>query len=289
LVAPQRFATASGVGTPVERIHGWAPAASLTTGRSVLVPVGALRTFGGHNEDRAFEQTSAGTGAGGSQAEAVRRGLSTLLSYDGLRRALRHGAPVAEVTGQAFVGDPELTFLASSAENLGIQLELLRIGDPVGGPGQQALPVLLARCVDPETGCWRWAVGCDPDSTRAAVAAMRDLLGQVQLGREPGAEDGVDGGDPLFRDLDCGALTGFGEVNSLSGPVIGWQTVLERLRDSGRDVLVASEAAPDLRAGGISAARVLLVDGLDGTGVDGLDGNGVDGDEHVEGGDHGDR
>jgi ribosomal protein S12 methylthiotransferase accessory factor YcaO len=222
----------------------------------MLVPVAALRTFGPHNRDRAFEATSAGTGAGGSLAEAAARGLRTALGYDALRRTLRGRlAPVA-VPPELFQQDVQLTFLARSARNHGLELELLRLGD-----AEEPLPVVLARAVDPGADRYRWALGSGLGLRDAALEAVRDLLGAVQLDRDPAAEDGADFGDPLIGELDPAVLLPVGEAEAALGADLDWAQVLERLRAGGRDVLLAPCGQADLRAGRVEVVKVLLTDG----------------------------
>ncbi|MET8626327.1 TOMM precursor leader peptide-binding protein [Kitasatospora sp. NPDC004669] len=254
-VPPRHLSTGSGTDVHPDAITAWAPAVSLLDGRTVRVPVAALRTFGPHNRERLCEATAAGLGAGSDPAGAVRRGLLTALAHDELRKALRRTTPVARVAPEDFTDDAELTFLARTAERLEVTMELLELGEPALRP----VPVVLARCADPLTGAWQWAVGAAPRRRDAALEAVRDLLGRLQLS----AEAGVDTGDPLFDDLDVGALSATATPGA-DADTPSWACVLERLRAAGRDVLVAPVDAPDLRAGGISAARVLLTDGCRG-------------------------
>jgi bacteriocin biosynthesis cyclodehydratase domain-containing protein len=258
LIGPDLLTTASGTGTPAERIPAWATATSLLSGETVLVPTAALRPFGVHNRERIFEATCAGTGAGRSAAEAADRGLRTALSYDTLRQAVRGAVSAARISEQSFDGDPELTFLARSAKNMGVRLELLQFGDAA----RQPVPVLLARFADPETGAWHWAVGSALRWQQAAVEAVRDLLGTLQLGRELGAASGVDTGDPFFGGLDAGTIAVVSETVADLGATLTWKAALDRLRVAGQDVLLARVGAADLQAGGISVARILLRAGM---------------------------
>ncbi|MEV7211785.1 TOMM precursor leader peptide-binding protein [Kitasatospora cineracea] len=280
-VRPEALSTASGL--PVGAVRAWSPATSLLTGGQVLVPVAALRTFGPHNRDRAFEATSAGTGAGGTLAEATVRGLRTALGYDALRLALRGRLAVRQVSaeGAGWDGpgaggsdgsdgsDAELVFLVRSARNLGLEPELLRLG------GTDApLPVVLARAADPGTGRHRWALGSGLALRDAVAEALRDLLGAAQLDQEPEPEpeDGpaaADPGDPLIGELDPAVLAPTGtaeaaevaEVAEAGAVELDWAAVLERLRSAGRDVLLAPCGPADLRAGRIEVVKVLLTDG----------------------------
>ncbi|AUG80475.1 hypothetical protein CFP65_5790 [Kitasatospora sp. MMS16-BH015] len=268
-------------GLAADPAASWSPAVSLLSGERVLVPTAALRPFSAHNAAAAFERTTAGTGAGGTEAEAVTRALGSALGYDALQAALRGRAPVESVPLELFAADAELTFLARSAANLGLAPELLRLGGPMA-----PLPVVLARTAD--AGTPRWTLGSGLDLAAAALAALRELLGQVQLGRDEAFRArgaALDLGDPLLDGFDAGVLTATGPVTSAGpvaspGPEAGaaagaaagtageagpdWPAVLERLRDAGRDVLVSRVGASDLAAGRLEVVKVLLTDGTSG-------------------------
>ncbi|MFJ8444072.1 TOMM precursor leader peptide-binding protein [Kitasatospora griseola] len=255
-VRPELLSTASGV--PAGTVRDWSPAASLQSGERTLVPVAALRTFGPHNRDRAFEATSAGTGAGGTIAEATARGLRTALGYDALRRALRGRSDVRELPLELLRQDAQLTFLGRSAQNHGLALELLRLGG-----ADEPLPVVLARAADEATGRYRWTLGSGLGLRDAVLEAVRDLLTAVQLDRDPAAatQGGSDAGDPLIGELDPAVLTSAGAAEAELGEYLEWPQVLERLRAAGRDVLLAPCGPADLRAGRIEVVKVLLTDG----------------------------
>ncbi|MFE4369004.1 TOMM precursor leader peptide-binding protein [Streptomyces sp. NPDC056835] len=245
--------TDTGTASGGRRVTAWTRAVSLLTKERTLVPAAAVRTFGPHNADRLFEPTRAGTGAGATAADAAADGLLSALAHDALCRTLRGGTasrvplkPLAEGEG----ADAELTFLIRSAAVLDIEVDLLDLGES----DRSGVHVLLAR------GAGHWAVGSDTGAQRAAVAALRDLLGQVQLGREETAAP-FDLGDPLLRDLDATTIhatdtEGTGAVDSRA--VTDWSEVLDRLRTAGRDALMVDTGSADLGTAGIRTARVLL-------------------------------
>ncbi|MFE2597621.1 TOMM precursor leader peptide-binding protein [Streptomyces sp. NPDC059396] len=250
---PAALTTAGPAPAAAERVAEWTLATSLLTKEQALVPAAAVRTFGRHNADRLFEPTRAGTGAGASAADAAADGLLSALAHDALTRALR-GGPVGrtplKTLGEGPDADAELTFLIRSAAVLDIGLELLDLGES----DRSGVHVLLAR------GAGGWAVGSETSWRSAASAAVRDLLGAVQLGREETAAP-FDTGDPLLRDLDATTLDATdadGLPAAADRETTPWSEVLDRLRTAGRDALVVPTGSADLAAVGIRTARVLL-------------------------------
>ncbi|RLU81545.1 transcriptional activator protein [Streptomyces griseocarneus] len=254
-IGPAALTVARGLPARDGDVTAWARAGSLTGGPEALVPAGAVRPFGPYGEDRLFVPTTAGSGAGRTAAEATARGLLSALCHDALERAVRGTGEVVRVSTDAAGDDPELVFLAASARNLGVAYELLDLGEA----HRSSAHVLFARALLPRTGTWVWSVAGGTDRRRAAVAALRDLLGQEQLGREL---DGgpVDLGDPLLADLapEAVAVTGEYAVPLDASDATSYAAVLARLRAAGREALVVPTESADLLAGGISTARVLL-------------------------------
>ncbi len=183
-----------------------------------------------------------------------------------LRARPRRPAPCRAGTtrvGPVAVGgdDPELVFLLKSAANLDIAVDLLDLGEA----DRTSASVVLAREADGPSSEGRWAVGAGLSRRAATAAALRDLLGQVQLAAEdPGAA--VDPGDPLMADLAAGAIAVGGESVAADGAETTFDAVLEALRSAGRDALYVSTTPADLASVPVATARVLLtVDGEGGT------------------------
>jgi len=259
-VRPGQLDIASGLIAGTDDIEHWTVATSLLTDDRVLVPAAAARPFGAHNNDRPFVRTSAGTGAGSSLADAAARGLLSALGYRALLSAVRGQARVQSVALDSLDADAELKFLVRSAGNLKLETELLDIG-PEGGPSAH---VVLARAVDPATGRWVWAVGSRPQWRSAAIAALRDLVGVVQLGTDPArAGTTVDTGDRLLFDLEPSALAVHSERPAAIGAASSWQQITANLRRTGTDALVLPTTPADLERAGVHTVRVLLasVDG----------------------------
>ncbi|MFE9649591.1 TOMM precursor leader peptide-binding protein [Streptomyces sp. NPDC006365] len=250
-VGPDVLTTGTGTGRTEEDVTAWITATSLLTKEPVRVPAAAVRPFGAYNRDRLHQATSAGTGAGGSAEEAAGRGLLSALAHDALSRAVRGAAETGTVTADA---DPELVFLLKSAVNLDIEAELVDLGEGARSSAQ----VVLAR----ESG-GQWAVGAGLSRRAAACAALRDLLGRIQLAEED-ATEAVDTGDPLLGDLAPGTIAVTGGPVPADGDATTFDAVLDRLRGAGRDVLYVPTTPADLPAGGITTARILLTTGTTG-------------------------
>ncbi|NUO42151.1 MAG: TOMM precursor leader peptide-binding protein [Streptomyces sp.] len=244
-VGPDALTTGAGRGGTEQDVAAWITATSLLTKEPVAVPAAAVRPFGAYNQGRLHQATVAGTGAGGTAQEAAGRGLLSALAHDALLRAVRGTTETSAVTADA---DPELVFLFKSAANLDIEVELVDLGEGARSSAQ----VVLAREAD-----GRWAVGSGLSRRAAACAALRDLLGRIQLAAED-ATEAVDTGDPLLRDLAPGTIAVTGGSVAADDTATTFDAVLDLLRGAGRDVLYIPTTPADLPAGGISTARVLL-------------------------------
>ncbi|CAL9379914.1 TOMM precursor leader peptide-binding protein [Streptomyces sp. enrichment culture] len=277
-VSPDALTTASGVGG--DPVAGWVAGTSLLTKKQVLVPAGAVRPFGPDNQDRRFEPSRAGAGAGGSLPEAAAAGLLSALAHDALRRSVRGAGRVAPLASAEVDGDAEAVFLLRSAGHMGLDVELLDLGEAdrsgvsvvlartrpdASGPASDAPAAQAAQAAPGEAaGPVPWAVGAALDRTAAAVDALRDLLGTVQLAAE-GVLGEPDTGDPLLADLDAALVpvtAGPGTAGPPPAPV-SWPDVLERLAAAERDAMVVPTHAADLPAAGIHTVRVLLTKAAD--------------------------
>ncbi|MFI5806013.1 TOMM precursor leader peptide-binding protein [Streptomyces sp. NPDC051561] len=251
LLGPDALTTGAG---STAAVTAWVTATSLLTKEPVGVPAAAVRPFGPYNRDRLHLATTAGAGAGATAQEAAGRGLLSVLGHDALLRAVRGTTSVAPVAPDG--NDPELVFLTKSAGNLGIEAELLDLGEEE----RSSASVVLARETG-DGGTGRWAVGAGLTRRAAACAALRDLLGQVQLAAEAGTDDAhnaVDQGLPLVGELAAGTIAVTADAVAADGNTTTLDAVLDRLRTAGRDVLYVATTPADLPAGGISTARILL-------------------------------
>jgi bacteriocin biosynthesis cyclodehydratase domain-containing protein len=253
-VDPGLLGTSSGLAVSPDAVGAWVMARSLLHGDRVLVPAAAVRPFGPHNLAGAYEPTSAGTGVGDTAGEAAYRGLFSALAYEAVRQAVSGARKAHRVPVDALAADAELTFLATSADNLGIGAELLDLSDPGSSPAH----VLLARAVDPATGEPLWTVAADAVWKRAATSVLRDLVGRFQLAAELPAGERLDCGDPVLDSFDARVLAVADDAPASLDAGAPVRDVLDRLREEGRDVLVVSNTSGDLRASGTVAVRVLI-------------------------------
>ncbi|MEU8518866.1 TOMM precursor leader peptide-binding protein [Streptomyces sp. NBC_01216] len=260
-VSPETLVTATGAGG--DPVVSWVPAVSLLTKEPARVPAGAVRPFGPDNRDRLFEPSRAGAGAGGGLPEAAAAGLLSAVAYDALRRSVRGTGRVTVLSPAQLEGDPEAGFLLRAAGHMERDVELLDLGEAE----RTGVSVVLARTRPTEPGePVRWAAGAALDRSAAAVDALRDLLGTVQLAAE-GVLGVPDTGGPLLADLDA-ALVAVTAPGDAVGPgphrtAVTWADVLGRLAASGRDALVVPTHAADLPGAGIHTVRVLLTKAAD--------------------------
>jgi len=222
----------------------WVAATSLLTGEQVAVPLAAVEPLGAANATHGFEPTPAGGGVGDSGAAAVRAGLAGALAYAAVQATIRGAAPTG-VDTDTLRGDVEVEFLLRSARNLGVDVEVL---DLAHGP----LPVVVARTT--EAGRPLWAVAADTSWRDAAVAALRDLVGRVQLAQAEQADDD----DPFLPELDAGTFVAAGSAPAPLDRRTTWDAVRDALAADGQDVLVTQVGGADVAAGGFVAVRVLL-------------------------------
>lgn len=245
-VAPDGLSTATGLGgTPADG-HPWVTASSLLTKERFLVPGAAVRPSGSDNTARIFEATAAGLRAGPSATEAAKQGLLSALAHDALLQTVRgRRTPRIAPPGDT---DPELTFLMRSAANLGLDVQLLDLGEQE----HSGTAVALARAGT------RWTQAAGLSWRSAAVAALRDLLGAHQL-EQQGRAEFASFGEPELSDFDPRTLTAATTGSAAAEPdTTDWAGVLARLGEQGRDALVVPMGSADLERAGIHVVRVLL-------------------------------
>ncbi|MEV1011514.1 TOMM precursor leader peptide-binding protein [Streptomyces sp. NPDC049881] len=241
------------VGNGPRAVASWTAVTSLLTKEQSAAPTAAVWPAGPYNRDLAVQRGPAGAGAGETPQEAAGHALLAALAHDALLRAVGGTTTVRPVQPPRD-DDAELVFLHRTAGTLGVRVELLDLGEDA----RSGAHAVLARSTADDGGGAGWAVACDLTAEAAATAALRDLLGAVQVAAETGAPP--DTGDPLLPELAPGAIA----VTAPAGPTAPEATfpaLLDRLRAAGRDVLYADTTPADLHAGGLRTARVLLTTG----------------------------
>jgi hypothetical protein len=103
-----------------------------------------------------------------------------------------------------------------------------------------------------------WRVGSGLSRREATVAALRDLVGTVQL-----AADGVEAdlGTPLLAGFDPRAVRlepGVAPPGDAPEPPQNGAALVERLGAAGLTALVVDTATPELKDAGMTTVRVLL-------------------------------
>ncbi|WP_261384022.1 TOMM precursor leader peptide-binding protein [Streptomyces sp. T12] len=243
-IAPERLSTYAGFGAAAD-VREWMVATSLLTDERLLVPRESVHVRGAGSGERLFEATSSGTRASASIGGAAAEGLLSALAYDALQRTVR-GTGAAHVLLDS-VTDPELTFLVRSASNLGVDCELLDLGEQA----RSGVAAVLAR-----SGT-RWTLAAERTWQAAASAALRDLLGEVQA-EQQGIGDGVSFGGPVLPDLDPYAIAVHTTVPAADTAATPWDAVLRRLGEQRRDALVVPLGSQDLERAGLHVVKVLL-------------------------------
>ncbi len=223
----------------------WVTATSLLSGDQVAVPLAAAEPLGAANATHGFEPTPAGGGAGDTAGAAVRAGLAGALAYAALQATIRGGA-VQGVALDSLRTDVELEFLLRSARNLDVDVEVLDLS------AHAPVPVVVARTTAP--GRPVWAVAADVSWRDAAVAALRDLVGRVQV---TGAGL-VDSADPVLPELDAGTFVAATTTDAPLDRATTWREVRAALETAGQDAFAVQVGGVDVAAGGFVAVRVLL-------------------------------
>jgi bacteriocin biosynthesis cyclodehydratase domain-containing protein len=247
VVRPGSLPTATGAAA--DGVRHWVPARSLVTGDTALVPLAAVYPMSTANADGVVEPAPVGAAAG-SPREAATAGLTGALAHLAVREALRgRAAPLRLDTDAATASDEVLTLL-KGLHHLGRQAAAYDL--PGAAPAHAVLAVLGA---DADR---LWAVGHGVDQQTALAAALRSLLGRLQVDTDGGS---ADLGDPLLPDLDPWTLLGPGLAAAPSEPrpATSPDGLPSALAADGRDALLVETTTRDVRAAGAVVAVVVLL------------------------------
>jgi len=225
----------------------WVPATELGSGRTRLVPAAAVHPTTQPAGAVAFEPAPVGGGAGRTAGAAALDGLLSALTHRALLAAA-NGAPASTST----LDDPDVDLLTRAATLLGRPVRVLDLAtDGLGA-------VALAMTVPTDQRQPIWRVGSGLSRREATVAALRDLVGTVQL-----AADGVEAdlGTPLLAGFDPRAVRlepGAAPPGDAPEPPQNGAALVERLGAAGLTALVVDTATPELKDAGMTTVRVLL-------------------------------
>jgi len=218
------------------------PATDLGSGRTRLVPAAAVYPTAQPAGAVTFEPTPVGGGAGRTAGVAALDGLLSALTHRALLAAA-NGAPASTST----LDDPDVDLLTRAATLLGRPVRVVDL--ETDGLGAVALAV-----TEPANQQPFWRVGSGLSRREATVAALRDLVGTLQL-----AADGVEAdlGTPLLAGFDPRAVRLETAAENGAEPPDG-AALVERLGAAGLAALVVDTGTPELKDAGMTTVRVLL-------------------------------
>lgn len=246
----------------------WLPARVLgADGETVWVPAAMVAPFGGANRDGYAERTVAGAAVGPTVAAVTADGLAGALAYRALVELIRGRGELAAVPESALVADEEIALVVKAAHRFGRTVRQYAL---VG-----AAPVAAVLAVEEATDGGRplWTVAAGMSARDARLAALRDLVGTIQVRHFE--QTAVDGGDPLLADLDPRSLPG--STDGVEGPAGGADgradgadgradgaeadvpAILGSLAARGCTALLVEHATPDIRTGQALTAGVVLL------------------------------
>ncbi|HEX6969072.1 MAG TPA: TOMM precursor leader peptide-binding protein [Micromonosporaceae bacterium] len=245
------LATASGaVPYTPERRLAWLPATVLDTEQTVWVPAAFALPLSPANRDGYAERTLAGIVAAPTSGTMVLDGLVSALAYESMSALLRGRAAIAPVTEDELVRDEDTALVVKAAHRFGRRLRVFTVAT---APAHVALAV-----EDEPAGRPAWAVGAGTSARQARLAALRDLVGILQVRHFEGGAPDL--GHPMLADFDPRTVP----TDSPSPAVAasGESTLadmLSTLADRGLTALLVDITTSDIRStGAMTVGAVLL-------------------------------
>ncbi|KAB1946731.1 TOMM precursor leader peptide-binding protein [Micromonospora sp. ALFpr18c] len=227
----------------------WLPATVLDGTDTVWVPAALALPTSAANGEGFGERTVAGAAAADSIDRVVDQGLADALAYHALTAAMRGAGGLTVVGEEELVADDDTAFVVKAAHRFGRQLAVFAL------PGAAPAHAVLAVTETSGGRDWRLAGGFDPVATR--LAAVRDLVGRIQVRHFEGTD--ADLGDPVLADFDPATIT----ASANSGATVGGGTdraaVLATLAERGISALLVETTTRDVRASGAFRSGVVLL------------------------------
>ncbi|MGC4746657.1 TOMM precursor leader peptide-binding protein [Micromonospora sp. DT201] len=229
----------------------WLPATVLGRPGTVWVPAALALPTSAANGEGLAERTVAGAAAADSLDGVVDQGLADALAYHALAATIRGAGGLTTVGEEELVGDDDTAFVVKAAHRFGRQLAVYALTG--AAPAHAVLAVTGAH--DGWDRDWRLAGGFDPVATR--LAAVRDLVGRIQVRHFEGAD--ADLGDPVLTDFDPATLTG--DATSAGAGLGGTDraAVLAALAEREISALLVETTTRDVRASGAFRSGVVLL------------------------------
>ncbi|MFI6266582.1 TOMM precursor leader peptide-binding protein [Micromonospora sp. NPDC051006] len=236
---------------PQRSVH-WLPATVLGRPESVWVPAAVALPTSAANGDALAERTVAGAVAADSLDGVIDQGLADALAYHALTAVLRGAAGLGRLGEEELVADDDTAFVVKAAHRFGHQLAVFAL--PAAAPAHAVLAVTGS--TDGEGRDWRLAAGFDPVAAR--LAAVRDLVGRIQVRHFEGGE--ADLGEPALADLDPVTLTaGAPSAEPARAAGTDRDAVLATLAGQGISALLVETTPRDIRASGAFRSGVVLL------------------------------
>ena len=231
----------------------WLPARVLGGEQTVWVPAALALPLSAANRDGYAERTVAGAAAGSTAQEVTTDGLVSAVAYEALQAVMRGRASLAPLSEVELIDDDDTALLVKAAHRFGRRIQVFAA---VSAPAH----VVIAVSELPDGGRPLWTVGAAPVARQARLAAVRDLVGMMQVRHFENAE--ADLGLPLLADFDPRTALAAPGASRAAAPAVADLTVdeiLAALAARGLTAVQVDITTRDIRASGaMSAGAVLL-------------------------------
>ncbi|MFJ6195527.1 TOMM precursor leader peptide-binding protein [Micromonospora sp. NPDC092111] len=237
-----------------DRRLSWLPARVLGgDDATVWVPAALALPFSAANRDGYAERTVAGAAVGASVDAVVADGLASALGYHALVAAVRGGATLTPVPEADLTTDDDTALVVKAAHRFGRPYRLYALAG--AAPAHAVLAV--SESLDGDRPIWTTAAGLS--AREARLAALRDLVGTIQVQHFEGAP--ADTGAPLLADFDPRTALRTTTEPATDGPAADPSVaeVLASLTPRGLTALLVDHTTPDIRATGSLVGGVVLL------------------------------
>ena len=252
-VPADRLDTWSGLPFSARQRVGWLPAVDLRSSDACMVPAAAALPLSSANHAMLVERTSAGTAAGAGRDEVVAAGLATACAYAALRDLISARGIAVRLDVETLCSDDTLAFLDRSARRLCRPVRVFEL--PGAAPAHAAIAIVDD---EPAEEVPIWTVGAGLTAREAALAALRDVVGIVQLLHFHGIA--ADAGTRLLADFDprSGFVCGGPADSRYREEPVTVEKMIDDLQGRQLSALFIETTTPDIRAAQMMAGTVVL-------------------------------